>query len=185
MGVAALENQSKPENSIANYYIDLLLRQITDSQESDKTAEAEYIAAFSQYLCKSSPAYAYNLTYLVLQHDEFCHFLRNARKKYQRFADLLGVIEATDAIQALKIKKPREYIKIRVVFNDFFEGTLAGFISFSEDFSVLGVSCRADDDIFTIYYKNQRRSGSATMDSKELAMLVDSVVNLSEEDPDR
>lgn len=180
-----MNNYTKAGDSAAKYYNDLLLNQICSVPEDHMEEQKNYIAAFSQYLCKSSPAYAYNLSYLLLRHEEFCKFLHNAREKYQAFCRLLQKIAATDAAKALKKQKPEEYAKIRVVFNDLLEGQLDGSICFTEDFSVFGANCRENDDVFAVCYENQRRSGYAAMDTERLEMLVQSVLSVPKERANR
>lgn len=171
----------KSEGSVSKYYNNLLLNQICNFQENNNVEQKDYIAAFSQYLCKSSEAFSYNLTYLVLQHEEYCRFLCNARRKHQAFSQLLAKIGATTPAQIFKKEQPEEYEKIKVLFDGFLEGKLDGSICFSEDFSVSGANCREEDDVFAVCYENQRRSGYAAMDQKALEMLVQSVLNIPKE----
>ena len=177
----SLGKYEKAEDSIAKYYNDLLLNQIRTSSENNEEEQQKYIAAFSQYLCKSSEAYSYNLTYLLFQHEEFCRFLHNAKKKHKAFSQLLEKIRGLAVAQAFQKEKPEAYKRIRVVFNDLLEGKLDGSIYLSENFLVSGATCREKDDMFTVRYENQRRSGYATMNTEDLEMLVHSVLSVPKE----
>ena len=68
-----------------------------------------------------------------------------------------------------------------MVFNDLLEGKLDGSIYLSENFLVSGATCREKDDMFTVRYENQRRSGYATMNTEDLEMLVHSVLSVPKE----
>lgn len=166
------------ENSVAKYYDGLLLNQIKNFHEGDMSEQRKYIIALSQYICKSSEAYPYNLTYLIEQNDAFFHFLSSGKRKYDNLKEFLEQVKEVAVVQDFLKKHPQEAEKITIIYNDFLEGKLNGTICLAENFHVSGAKWSDMSDVFTVRYGQQRGSGFVSMDYEELETLICTVLDI-------
>lgn len=166
------------KNSVAKYYDGLLLNQIKNFHEGDTNEQREYIIALSRYICKSSEAYPYNLTYLIAQNDAFFHFLSSGKRKYDNLKEFLEQVKKVAVVQDFLKKHPQEAEKITIIYNDFLEGKLNGTICLAENFHVSGAKWSDMSDVFTVRYGQQRGSGLVSMDHEELEALICTVLDI-------
>ena len=166
------------ERSVAKYYNDLLLKQIENFRGGDTKEQRDYVIALSQYICKSSEAYPYNLTYLIMQNEAFLHFLSSGKRKYDNLKKLLERVKEVAVVQNFLKKYPQEAEEITIIYNDFLEGKLNGTICLAENFHVSGANWSDKSDVVAVRYGQQRGSGLVSMDHEELEALVRTVLEI-------